>query len=124
MLTQDLSHGSHDEHHDDHHDEPEKLVNQPEEVQEEKSEENKPDSEPKEDNKKDGGAKVNKNKAQEEDDSSDAKEEDVEKTNISGRKSDIKEDLAKQKGEPSPHATDDDKSSSSPDESDKVSANI
>ncbi|KAF1969447.1 hypothetical protein BU23DRAFT_582661 [Bimuria novae-zelandiae CBS 107.79] len=117
VLNQDLSHGSHgDVNHDE---EPEKLATQPEEAQEEKSEDDKPDLEPKKDNSKAGGAKVEKDKPQEKDAPSDASEEDLDKTDISARKSDIQEGIAKQKGEPSPHEPAEDSSSPAPDESDK-----
>lgn len=127
VLNQDLSHGSHgDVNHDE---EPEKLENQPEQVQEEKPAEDKSDLEPKADNKKAGGAKVERtDKRLEQDAPSDAKEEDLDKTSISGRKSDIQEGLAKQKGEPSVHEpadvrhdSADDTSLPAPDEADKVS---
>lgn len=118
VLNQDLSHGSHG---DGHHEEPEKLANQPEQVQQDKPEADKPDLEPKADNKKAGGAKVERDdKRSEQDAPSDASEEDLNKTSISGRKSDIQEGLAKQKGEPSVHEPADDKSSAAPDEADKV----
>ena len=121
MLNQDLSHGSHgDVHHDEEH---EKLETQPEQSQEQKPADDKPDLEPKADNIKAGGAKVERHdKRLEQDAPSDAKEEDLEKTSISGRKSDIQEGLAKQKGEPSVHEPADDTSSPAPDDSDKVRA--
>lgn len=119
VLNQDLSHGSHgDVNHDE---EPEKLANQPEQVQDDKPAADKPDLEPKADNKKAGGAKVQRDdKRSEQDAPSDVSEEDLEKTSISGRKSDIQEGLAKQKGEPSVHEPADDKSSAAPDEADKA----
>lgn len=119
VLNQDLSHGSHgDVNHDE---EPEKLANQPEQAQKDKAEADKPDLEPKADNKKAGGAKVQRDDNRSEQDApSNASEEDLEKTSISGRKSDIQEGLAKQKGEPSVHEPADDKSSTAPDEADKV----
>ncbi|KAF2439256.1 hypothetical protein P171DRAFT_370709 [Karstenula rhodostoma CBS 690.94] len=88
VLNQDLSHGSHEE---EEHALPDKLTTQPEEATEDKPDEDKPSGD---------------------------KEEDLEGEKNSARQSDIKEDLAKQKGEDSPHATADNKSSDSPDDND------
>jgi hypothetical protein len=113
VLNQDLSHGSHEE---DHH-EPEKLTTQPEENMTDKPDADRPDHEPKRDNSKAGGATVDKEAKNA---SKGHTEEDLEGEKNTAKQGDIKEDLAKQKSEDSPHATADDKSSDSPVDNDTV----
>lgn len=114
VLNQDLSHGSHEE---EEHALPDKLTTQPEENTQDKPDSDLPSQDPKQDNAAAGGAKVDKEAKNVPEGHT---EEDLEGEKNSGRTADIKEDLAKHKGEDSPHATADDKSSDSPDDNDTV----
>ncbi|KAL5385162.1 hypothetical protein DPSP01_004972 [Paraphaeosphaeria sporulosa] len=112
VLNQDLSHGSHEE---EEHALPDKLTTQPEEALNDKHDSDLSSVDPKRDNAAAGGATVDKEAKNA---SKGATEEELEGEKNSGRAADIKEDLAKQKGDESPHATADDKSSNSPDDND------
>ncbi|KAF9736455.1 hypothetical protein PMIN06_008605 [Paraphaeosphaeria minitans] len=113
VLNQDLSHASHDDHEE--HALPDKLTTQPEEAMNDKPDSDLPSLDPKRDNAAAGGATVDKEAKNAPKGHS---EEELEGEKNSGRAADVKEDLAKQKDEESPHATADDKSSDSPDDQD------